>query len=74
MTWMIAVICAALTAWIVEWAQRRLEQWSEDQAWAKAQGDTGKRSRPGFESVASWGGGYECETGVGTPGYRRSRL
>jgi uncharacterized membrane protein YebE (DUF533 family) len=40
MTWMIAAMCAALTAWIVEWAQRRVEQWSEDQAWAKAQGDT----------------------------------
>jgi hypothetical protein len=47
MTVMIAAICAALTAWIVDWAQRRCEQWSEAQTKAKAQGDTGKREPPG---------------------------
>jgi hypothetical protein len=47
MTLMIAAICAAaLTAWIVDWAQRRCEQWSEAQTKAKAQGDTGKMEAP----------------------------
>jgi hypothetical protein len=47
MTVMIAAICAALTAWIVDWAQRRCEQWSEAQTKTKAQGYTGKREHPG---------------------------
>jgi hypothetical protein len=46
MTWMIGAICAALTAWIGEWTQRRCEQWSEAQAMAKAQGDTEKGESP----------------------------
>jgi hypothetical protein len=28
MTWMIAVSCAALTGWTVEWAQRHCERWA----------------------------------------------
>lgn len=41
MTW---IICADLAAWVVEWVERRSEQWSE--AHAKAQGDTGKGESP----------------------------
>jgi hypothetical protein len=28
MTWMIAITCAALTGWTVDWVQRWCEQWS----------------------------------------------
>jgi hypothetical protein len=53
MTLMIAAICVALTAWIVESAQRRCEQWSEAQAKAKAEGNTGKR-----EPARIWDRGF----------------
>jgi uncharacterized alpha/beta hydrolase family protein len=46
MTLMIAAICVALMGWIVDWVQRRCEQWSEAQTMAKAQGDTGKGESP----------------------------
>ena len=28
MTWTIAITCAALTGWIVEWGQRQCERWA----------------------------------------------